>query len=333
MKIEIGESLVASYLRHVEDCRIVQTNWKTSSQWKVTEYEQKKSKELFEKINSLESFKGVFGKNQYDQLIKQAEIDVLGINTTEKSVFGIDVAFHGAGLNYGKVDVTTFKILEKIFRTIFILQTYFSDYDKFNAYFVTPKANPATEGPIRKLIDEATTLIQDEMVTINFISNEAFFTTIVSPTLDSLEDNNDTSELFLRSIKLMQLVDKRASALDIPGAIQHMRKKSKSSTDAPTIEGMKIGQFVQYSMRKLYEQNLLSEDEIKNLQDKAYSQKVFNQSYEVLRSPDKPITSADGRNRYYTNERFFGEYYLTSQWLERHREPFQDWLDKMHNKQ
>ena len=30
MKIEIGESLISSYLSHVEGCRIVQTNWKKS---------------------------------------------------------------------------------------------------------------------------------------------------------------------------------------------------------------------------------------------------------------------------------------------------------------
>ena len=37
MKIEVGESLVSSYLNHVEGCRIIQTNWKTSSNWKVDE--------------------------------------------------------------------------------------------------------------------------------------------------------------------------------------------------------------------------------------------------------------------------------------------------------
>ena len=97
MKIEIGENLIASYLRHVEDCRIVQTNWKTSSQWKITEYEEKKSRELFDKIKISPLFSEVFKNNGYDQLIKQAEIDVIGLNTTEKSVFGIDVAFHNAG--------------------------------------------------------------------------------------------------------------------------------------------------------------------------------------------------------------------------------------------
>ncbi len=33
MKIEMGESLIYSWLRHVRCCQIVQTNWKVSSQW------------------------------------------------------------------------------------------------------------------------------------------------------------------------------------------------------------------------------------------------------------------------------------------------------------
>jgi len=33
MKIEMGESLFYSWLRHVKECQIVQTNWTTSQKW------------------------------------------------------------------------------------------------------------------------------------------------------------------------------------------------------------------------------------------------------------------------------------------------------------
>ena len=33
MKIEIGESLGYSYLRHVKQCWLVQANWKVSDHW------------------------------------------------------------------------------------------------------------------------------------------------------------------------------------------------------------------------------------------------------------------------------------------------------------
>ena len=39
MKIEMGESLFYSWLRHVKECQIVQTNWKVSSQWQLSNSE------------------------------------------------------------------------------------------------------------------------------------------------------------------------------------------------------------------------------------------------------------------------------------------------------
>jgi hypothetical protein len=331
MKIEIAENLIYSYLKHVEGCRIVQTNWKTSNQWKITEYEEKQSRELFEKINNSALFQGIFKNNSFDQLIKQAEIDVIGLNTTEKSIFGIDVAFHAAGLNYGSTEETALRILKKIFRTVFIMQTYFSDFDKFNSFFVTPKVNPSTEKPIRNLIEEANKIIGDDMISIDFIANESFYSSIVDSTIKNIDDDNDTSELFLRSIKLLQL-DKRVQSDNTKKDYtkkESVYTKTPSQTNKREVDGMKIGQFVQYNMRKVYEQNLASKDEIQKLQDKFYSKKVFDQNYEILRSTDKEITGNDGRNRYYAKEKFFGDYYLNSQWVERHWEPFLSWLRKI----
>ena len=40
MKIEMGESLFYSWLRHVKECQIVQTNWKVSSNWELLHDEE-----------------------------------------------------------------------------------------------------------------------------------------------------------------------------------------------------------------------------------------------------------------------------------------------------
>lgn len=37
MKIEMGESCVYSWLKHVKDCRIVQLNWKPSAEWDLND--------------------------------------------------------------------------------------------------------------------------------------------------------------------------------------------------------------------------------------------------------------------------------------------------------
>jgi len=33
MKIEIGESIVYSWLKHIKKCKIIQLNWKVSINW------------------------------------------------------------------------------------------------------------------------------------------------------------------------------------------------------------------------------------------------------------------------------------------------------------
>jgi len=205
MKIEIAESLTYSYLKHVKGCRIVQTNWTTSGNWTVTEYEKERARELFNKVSSSEHFDGIFRNNSFDQLIKQAEIDVLGINTAEETIYGIDVAFHSAGLNYGSKEETALRIVKKIFRTIFILQSYFDENVKFNSYFITPKVNPATQVIIDDLMIKAKEVINDDNISIDLISNKQFYSKIVDSLLENINEEHDTTELFSRAIKLMNL--------------------------------------------------------------------------------------------------------------------------------
>jgi hypothetical protein len=42
MKIEMGESLFYSWLRHVKECQLVQTNWKISPSWEIKNEEESK---------------------------------------------------------------------------------------------------------------------------------------------------------------------------------------------------------------------------------------------------------------------------------------------------
>ena len=325
MKIEIAESLIYSYLKHVEGCRIVQTNWATSGNWTVTEYEKERARELFNKVASSEHFSGIFKNNSFDQLIKQAEIDVLGINTTEETIYGIDVAFHSAGLNYGSKTETALRIVKKIFRTIFIMQSYFDENEKFNSYFITPKVNPATQVIIEDLMIKAKEVINDDNISIDFISNEQFYSVIVDSLLEKINEEHDTTELFSRAIKLMNLDNrKRNSTVTVTKPIINRITSSKKE-----VNGMKIGQFVQHSFRKAFELNLLSDREINELQKPEYSKRIFNSNFEVLRNKNRPIEDEHGRKRYYSKEVFCGNYHLTSQWIEPQWKLLLDWLKKI----
>lgn len=322
MKIEIAESLIYSYLRHVEGCRIVQTNWKTSGNWIVTEYDKEDTISLLEKIIAEPLFKDIFKKNRFEQLIKQAEIDVLGINLTENSIFGIDVAFHEAGLNYGNLDETCARVMKKLFRTIFIMKCYFKEFDKFNSYFISPKVNPAMQRPIDDLVKMAINLINDERIVIKFISNEDFHRSIVDPLVTSIGEENDSSELFTRAIKLLHL-DRGPKSKET----KTLKSRGLINIDSPkqTIEGMQIGQFVQFNMRKLFEMNALSLDQIELLLNEYHSKKIFNSNFPILRFVAQGRNDANGYPRYY-KEIYGGKYYLTSQWFDRQFVAFENWL-------
>ncbi|MCY4160249.1 MAG: hypothetical protein OXE77_00100 [Flavobacteriaceae bacterium] len=58
----------------------------------------------------------VFKKNSFEQLIRQAEIDVLGIDTMKNTLYACDIAFHTPYLNYG--NRTSDKVVSKILRAV-----------------------------------------------------------------------------------------------------------------------------------------------------------------------------------------------------------------------
>ena len=199
------------------------------------------------------------------------------------------------------------------------MQTYFSEYDKFHSYFITPKTSPTLRKEIERLISEANQLIQDDAISIKYATDEAFYSDFVAPLLIASDTENDTSELFLRATKLLAL-DKQNPP----------KKQQKAITKVPkTINGMKIGQFVQYVFRELYRENKITPQELKNLQTKDYAKRTFNMGSEILRDRTQPISDHKGNKRYYVNPEFFGTYYLNSQWFDKHWDSLLKWLDKV----
>lgn len=327
MKIEIGESLVYSYLKHLKGCRVVQTNWKTSGNWVVTEYEQLRAKELFNRISNAPTFSGIFKNSSFEQLIKQAEIDVIGINTAENTIYGIDVAFHSAGLNYGSKKETALRIIKKIFRTIFVMQSYFNEYEKFNSYFITPKTNPATQIIIDELIIQAKELIEDDNISIDFISNDEFYENIVDPLLKNINNEHDTMELFSRSVKLLHLDHRKIAKTEITPKTSNT--KSFIIKDNRKVKNMAIGQFVQHCFRDAYAKNFITPEEINKLQKEEYSKNTFNLNFEVLRNKSRVLTDKNDRPRYYKRELFCENYHLCSQWIEPQWDLLLTWLHKI----
>ncbi|RIY37298.1 hypothetical protein CKY20_04215 [Capnocytophaga canis] len=325
MKLEVGESLVFTYLKHIQGCRIVQTNWKTSGKWEINPEHKKQAEKLFKTLKRNKNFSGVFGKNTFNQLIKQAEIDVLGIDLVNDAVWGVEVATHleGSGLNYGCKEETIERVIKKLFRMVLITNCYFSDFGKYNVLFVTPKMQSDMKQSINSLIEEMNQEIQDEAIQIKLISDEEFFNEIVEPIISEDFKEHDTSEIFSRVSTFLKMKYSFSEKTNIK---KFANVQEKAENEAPK-NRMKIGQFVQIKMKELEEKGLLPATEILNLLTPNYSKKIFNQDFTVLKEVERGRKDHLGRDRYYANT-YFGKYYLTSQWYERHWDLFLQWLNK-----
>ena len=89
MKIEIGESLALSYLKHVKRCVVYQTNWKLSSWWLQEWGKESPAEELYEELKGSSSKEKIAVTDfdvkdvltsDFSQFLKQAEIDALGVD-------------------------------------------------------------------------------------------------------------------------------------------------------------------------------------------------------------------------------------------------------------
>jgi hypothetical protein len=111
VKIEIGESLIRSWLRHVEGCQFAELNWKPSAAW------PRQNRVLVEAmfVKAQSQWPEAFGKGDVEQFLKQAEVDVIGLNFFEgqQTLNLVDVAFHSGGLNYGALNEEMKYILDK----------------------------------------------------------------------------------------------------------------------------------------------------------------------------------------------------------------------------
>lgn len=239
MKIEIGESLALSYLKHVKKCVIYQNNWKISSRWRESDKgNNNKNITLEEKIfNEIKTrFNGVF-KSSFNQTIKQAEIDALGMDK-EGKIYAIDIAYHEKGLSYDKDNnVTKNKMIKKLLRSYLILLSYFPDRD-YEIIFASPKVREATESIIIQSFNDLNTFFNNNVelqnkvklknnVEFKYISNEEFRKEILDKTIEASTDNSDTNELFMRSYKLLELFNK---AYNIAENTTNLNKKN-SPTD------------------------------------------------------------------------------------------------------
>lgn len=342
MKIEMGESLLYSWLRHVKECQIVQTNWKVSPKWDLKN--EDKLLEIMERTNFyFENKYGylIYKNNSLNQLLTQAEVDVLGISIDEEGnhIYAIDVAFHEAGLNYGSKEETITRVIKKCIRTAMCIYGYI-DTDTAEIIFASPKINPAVIIDLEPKLNELNSILST--LGLNFtsrlIANEEFNGKILEPILLSSGGISDTSELFLRGYQMYSMFSDKSSR---PIQVQKVISKTKEYKDIEsmitdkTLKELKIGKLVQTTMRDLFRNEKITIDEIDKMTQPDYSKQIFNANIPVLKEVpiggniDELKRDTNNYPRYYsyTISIYGKDYLLSAQWFEHlHRAYYEKWL-------
>lgn len=222
----MGESLVRSWLRHVEACQFAELNWKPSPSWKQGDLPLLTSH--FEKAKSL--LPGAFGNNSLSQLMKQAEVDVLGLAIGEASqAHFVDIAFHIDGLNYGGKEATFKRVFKKYIRSALLAKIFFP-MCKSKIYFASPFISDATKGRIEDACCLAEKVFEGEKnIEFQTILGDKFREQILDEVMLLDSEIADTSELFLRSWQL--IAKSRIVKGNLPRARTQPGRKNSQSND------------------------------------------------------------------------------------------------------
>ncbi len=200
MKIDVGESLVYSYLRHVKNCYITQINWKPSGNWMPDPGKYDQVKTEFERIQKHKAFTEIF-KTGLDHTLKQTEIDVLGLDQNN-TIYAINVTFHELGINFGSKTDTRNRVIKNLLRAHLALSYYFPG-QKHVLMFCSPKVSSATEEIIRHYFHILEMDFSSENTYFKYFSNDDFRELVLMETIERTHDEFDNNELFLRSFKLL----------------------------------------------------------------------------------------------------------------------------------
>lgn len=201
MKIDMLESLGSSFLRHVHGCWLVQTNWKASVEglsnetWHALEDKFAKAQTFVKQQTPYEMEEVFKGNSSVHQLLKQAEIDAVGV-TADGTVHALEAAFHERGLEGAQCA----RILKKMLRTLLVLDALATFAEGRQIWFVSPKV---TRKPAQQLEDMFTKLCGAyPEVNWHLRIGPTFLDKVLKPTLKAASSTSDTSELFVRAERL-----------------------------------------------------------------------------------------------------------------------------------
>ncbi len=335
MKIEMGESLFYSWLRHVKECQIAQNNWKVSPAWGLKNVN--KLQQIYDDLkNDFENRYGynIFKKADLNQTIRQAECDAIGIALNDGQVkhYAVDVAYHRKGLDYGGLEVTTCTVVKKCIRNALCLYGYF-DAKEAEIVFASPKIGERVLDLLPPAIDYLNTYFQNAGMkyTFKLLYGDAFFNEVIDPIRIVSGQVEDTAELFMRSYQLLDMF--RQSSFP-PVSAKGTGKKGKNAAAAISIlqtspvavpgvaayDALLVGTIAKTVFRRMLESGLIPDEEIEKLLDLQESKVIFGLTFPILTETRVERCYADPL------EIKGKKYYLCNQWKVAHKQKLIDWI-------
>lgn len=345
MKIEICESLITSWLKHINGCQVIEQNWKISPLWDQT-IPSKDMKEVFNEV------KDDFDKEDLDfisnnvgvgQMLRQGEIDCLGVvlkrtenkdNKAElvvEDLFAVEVAFHEAGLNYSS-NGNLSTIRKKLIRNALTIYSVFG-IKRAKIIFITPKVAKNSINDIKQVAIDVQSIFNK--LGFDFIfqiyANDDFVNDILSPILSIQDKISDSNELFVRAAKLLeisgQLCPTTPPTVDTSNSITTSVTQFKIGVTVRSIFAT-----LEQGHRTLEQEHRLTQKDINNLCDPNYCKNTFGINYPVLVPFEGKYDVAfiNGYPRYFTSKiyTFNGkDYLLCSEWYEDYRTDLYKWYN------
>jgi hypothetical protein len=332
MKIEIAESLIFSWLRHVQGCVVTQMNWKPSPSWTITD--EHALRQRFERIRAVAGETigvPIFKRCDFAQFVRQTEIDVLGLRWEDDpaaiQVFAVDSAFHEGGLLYVSADETVGRVLKKLIRAALAVEGYLKGGEA-QMIFATPKVAEPIRAAIERHLAGLEIALNDPTsagprLRFRLIANQDFADEIARPVLEAATTVADTSELFLRAQQLTALCDRPARTHRV--AHDGLAKKN---------QGEGIGAHVRATMADLTESGRLTPEIVAELSGARYCKERFNLGYPFLKRVDPVVDlpsqrrDANGYARYWKQPLRIGDHWflMCHEWFDRQRTAFDQWV-------
>lgn len=326
MKIEICEQLVASWLKHIKGCQIVETNWCPSPI--ALDPDDKAIDRVIKFIDDVKMTVNndeidIFKKSTPKQFIMQCEIDVVGLkiaDTVIEELYLVDSAFHSiSGIGY-KNPVAT--VIKKILRAIVVSDLAFNKIPS-NVIFAAPKCGNSLKDKLANTVKQLDSVIKKHYPdsTAVLLFNEDFYSEIYAPLVAVSDKISDDNDLFARSMKVSKTAQSYSSKAASP---KQTAPKTPRGDNKKTVFSILNG---------LKAKGVLDGALLSDLCNPIYAKKHFDIStYPVLISVSDFKISGFEESRFYKDEYFEisgTDYMVCSQWIPEKIRKLQNWYDKI----